>query len=193
MCLSSTHRRKDVIYMAVLRKTAPSRKDTKLKPTLKTVNTKGKLEVLKLPMYEEVDYGSEVLGRVTDCDIVENNPDYVRLVVALYYNYEGSSYVFMYNIKKESANYLHRFASLFAEYKLSFNLYSIIGKYFIGKVKKNKGYLNLVGIRSISRDEFEAGLAYMNETVDETDIDEDEAEDTDEQENTEVEGEYYDV
>lgn len=175
--------------MAVLRNTVFSRKDTKLRPILKTVSTKGKLEVLKLPMYEEVNYGSEVMGRVTDCDILENNPDYVRLVVTLYYNVEGNSYVFMYNIKKESANYLHRFASLFVEYKLSFNLYSIIGKYFIGKVKKNQGYLNLVGIRSISRDEFESGLAYINESIDENNGNED----TDEQEDVDVEGECYDV
>lgn len=189
MCLSSAHRRKVVKYMAVLRNTLYSRRDSKLKPTLKTVNTKGKLEVLTLPMYEEVDYGSEVMGRVTDCDILENNPDYIRLVVTLYYNVEGSSYVFMYNKRKESANFLHRFASLFAEYKMTFNLYSIVGKCFIGKVKKNKGYLNLVGIRSIPLDEFQSVLEDMQVSIDENNVDED----VDEQDDIEIEGECNDI
>ena len=175
--------------MVLRRNTLSSIRDSKLRPTLKTVNTKGKLEVLTLPMYEEVDYGSEVMGIVTDCEILESNPDYIRLVVTLYYNVEGSSYVFMYNKRKESANYLHRFASLFGEYKMTFNLYTIVGKYFIGKVKKNKGYLNLVGIRSISWDEFQSRLEYMQESIDENNFDEDDSE----QEDVEIEGECNDI
>lgn len=156
--------------MAIVRKTpVPINKINNnvslLKPKLSEVNKKGHLEVLKIPKYESIDYGAEVVGLVTDCSLT-NNPDYVNLVVVLYYDMYGSVYRFTYNLTNQSADYLHRFASIFAEYKISQNLYSIIGKCFIGKIKKNKGYLNLVGIKSITKEEMNSYLESMDESED---------------------------
>ena len=153
--------------MAIIRRTPNSilknkTKESLLGSKLKEVNRKAKLEVLMIPKYEEISYGEEVMGIVTDC-IQADNPDYVSLVVTLYYDVEGRTYKFLYNIRKQSADYLHRFALLFAEYKMTLNLYTIIGKCFIGKVKKNQGYLNLVGIKSITKEELETQLEYMRE------------------------------
>ena len=191
--MSSTHNKKGDSKMAIIRKT-PSEvmnehnKQTGLKPKLRDIAKKGKLDVLTLPLYDEIDYGGEVIGIVNSCDIAEN-PDYIRLVVTLYYDAEGKTFQFLYNIKNKSADFLHRFANMFAEYKLSFNLYTIIGQTFVGMIKRNQGYLNIIGIKSISRADFNNQLEYIKSSQDDDEVDEESLEDFAGLEEQEKEGE----
>lgn len=133
-----------------------------LKPTLREVRAKDSSEVLKIPKYDEIDFGGEVMGIVADCDTYGNG-NYVRLVVTLYYDAEGSTHTFTYNLQTQSADYLHKLACNFPEYRMTLNLYQIIGKCFIGKVNRNKGYLNLVVVKSITEEEMAKQLKSMEE------------------------------
>lgn len=178
--------------MSVIKRIAPGAnngKGTPLNPVFKEVNRKSRFDTLKIPKYDEIDFDDEVIGIVMSCDVTEN-PDYVCLTVMLYYDVEGSIYKFRYNLTNQSADYLHRFACIFGEYKISFNLYSIIGKCFIGKIKKNKGYLNLVGIKSITREEMNSQLEYMKDCMDEDSVEDNEDDDLESEDTEYMEDDY---
>lgn len=138
------------------------------RPTLKRTTEK-----LILPWIGEINDGDEVVGQVIACGKIKDNSDYIKLEVMMYYNVEGRMYDFIYNCNNQSSKYLHKFANLFAEYKSTSNLYSIVGKYFIGKITNKNGYLNLVGIESIQKDVFMNILKSMAEEENEEDEDSD--------------------
>lgn len=160
--------------MAVVRKTPKSfkKKEGESKPTHKTIKPKEDSGELRLPLYNNIDFDREVVGVVTDCDVATYNSNYIKLVVVLFYDAEGSAYEFFYNMNKQSANYLHRFASLFDEYKTTLNLYSIVGKTFIGKLNKNKGFLNLIGINSITEEAFSDIIKRLKESEEKSEMEE---------------------